>query len=233
MEQDQSFISALATLQRQVEEDDIAALDGWSAEQLKVEVVRLRRALVSVGAMGNLGVVGNVGGAPLGGVGVGVDVDVRSVGVPMGVELSRIGEDNGLLPLDGVQFGAQFMPKPEAGPSRQPQGQQQQQQQIHQPPPGTELPKRRRSSADEGGPSRRKPSRHDVETGKRVERGRRVELQRAIRTKMKSMMGIGLDDDLPAPSGEHEDPGVQGWVPNWPAGTGDERNTEVCRVSHH
>lgn len=208
MEQDaQSFMSVLANFQPV--EEDIAALDGWSEDQLKAEVVRLRRALASVtGGVGNLGVVGGgvVNNVPVGGVG-NVVGDVN-VGVPMVDPLDRMGGENGLVPLHGMQFGAPFLPEQEAGPSEEP-------------------PRRRRTLDDGGvGPTRRKPTRHDSETGKRVERGRRIELQRAIRTKMRYMMGIGLEDDLPAPSGE-EGFGNHGWVPNWPAGVGDARNGEV------
>lgn len=63
-----------------------------------------------------------------------------------------------------------------------------------------------------------------------MEKGRRVELARAIRTKMRYAMNIGLDDDLPPPTAltlPSAPAEVGAWVPNWPAGVSDPNNAQV------
>ncbi|WWD18852.1 hypothetical protein CI109_103307 [Kwoniella shandongensis] len=71
----------------------------------------------------------------------------------------------------------------------------------------------------------KKESRRDVETGKRVEKERRTELGKVIRTKIRSAIGVGLDDPLPHPNPIHsfqstlaDDPQDQTlslFVPDW------------------
>lgn len=237
MEEDQTaqFISALAHLQP-IDGDDIASLDGWSIDQLKQEVIRLRRALNSVGGVNPVHnpvpPPPNLGPVP--------------PGVPQGMSVGGVGPSVGSLPnvqpSDMDSLSRMGQPPPDLLPHIPVYGY------VHQIPPNAQqtsprshVPveqERKRSFSDTFPPlaegssststSRKRTSHHDSGTGKRVERGRRVELQRAIRAKMRYMMGIGLEDDLPPPS--DGEVGTLGWVPSWTAGVGDARNSEVRNV---
>ncbi|BEJ14417.1 hypothetical protein CspHIS471_0401840 [Cutaneotrichosporon sp. HIS471] len=236
MEEDQTaqFISAFAHLQPQpITNEDLATLDGWSNDQLKHEVIRLRRIIANVGGMPNHAQahihnhnhhvqpppgLGNVNHA----VGVGHSAGQMTT-LPQDMSLDRMGQPQELLqhlpPYGYVHSMSPVMPE---------------QHTPTQSNSSVEHHVRKRSYTEAlspvaggtpGGTMRgKRPPRHDSGTGKRIERLRRVELQRAIRAKMRCMMGIGPDDDLPPPS--EGDVGTVGWVPSWTAGVGDTRNSE-------
>jgi hypothetical protein len=95
----------------------------------------------------------------------------------------------------------------------------------------TARPSRKRAATMADDPSS-KAIKRDEGTGKRVERGRRLELGRALRTKMRMEMNIGQDDPLPTPTptppeGSDAEDGTGAWVPNWTAGLGDPANVQV------
>lgn len=226
MEEDQTaqFISALAHLQP-IDGDSLASLDGWSIDQLKQEVIRLRRALHHFHLNhphphNHVPPPPNMNPVPQVGVGVHPNMSPLS-GVPQDMGLDRMGQHQDLIPhLPAYGYVHAMSPV----------------MQHHTPPHSNSAldeQVRKRSFTEAMSPftggsatSRgKRPSRHDSGTGKRVERGRRVELQRAIRAKMRYMMGIGLEDDLPPPS--EGDVASVGWVPSWTAGVGDARNSEV------
>ncbi|CAK9787272.1 hypothetical protein CC85DRAFT_284377 [Cutaneotrichosporon oleaginosum] len=240
------FISALAHLQPShspITAEELATLDGWSHEQLKHEVIRLRRMLG-----GGIGSVPNHHQAHIHhhnhhvphpnnmgpvnpGVGVGVGPSVGQMApVPQDMGLDRMGQQPELL---------HHLPAYGYVHSMSPVMQQHTPTQSHSSlahhvrkrsftealsPAAAAAAAAAAAGTPTGSTRGKRSSRHDSGTGKRVERGRRVELQRAIRAKMRYMMGIGLDEDLPPPS--EGDVGTVGWVPSWTAGVGDARNAE-------
>jgi len=280
-----SFITALANLQPSVSglgdatpqsvlspspnpitAEELATLDGWTADQLKAEVIRLRRAL----ALRDLRELRGLRGLRED-VDVDVDVDaleqqhhentttadailqshlafaqpfsVTPVGtvtpttglpVPPAVSVPQVGD------VDQVPQLAQASPAANIGEV----GEVSQVPQVQvpvDPVPGpvtvgaTPGPSRKRAA------TRRDDSEHppkvtkrDEGTGKRVERGRRrVELGRAIRSKLRMAMNISMDDPLPPPSAvtaPDSQPGDGYWVPNWMAGVGDAANAQVSQL---
>ncbi|WRT66781.1 uncharacterized protein IL334_003744 [Kwoniella shivajii] len=109
--------------------------------------------------------------------------------------------------------------------------------------PAGELSKKRvKRKGSEAGPSKdKKIARRDEETGKRLEKDRKTELAKSIRIKMRSTIGVGLDDPLPPPSKMSDPPshnialdsGNNPFVPDWNCQLNDEINRNwVAKISH-
>lgn len=221
MDQDHTaqFISALANLEPGIHHapatappapdgallafgDNDPSLDGWSVEQLKSEVVRLRRALASALRLG---------------------VADDALPLPTTALVDNVAAVHDALLPHLASFAQPFAPTATPVPA-----------------PAEGRKRALDGEDDAGGPSSRRTTRaskRDSGTGKRVERGRRVELGRAIRTKMRYAMNIGLDDDLPQPTAitlPDASPDHGYWVPNWSAGVSDGHNAQwldrVCAV---
>ncbi|KAL7422091.1 hypothetical protein Q5752_002734 [Cryptotrichosporon argae] len=200
---EQSIIHAINNLNGGGGADD-DGLDGWTAEQLRTEVVRLRHELrlaQDTFARLTLDTFG-VDAADEPEPHPGRESDAAAAALQGGADL---GADR--IPVLEVEQNA------EAGPSRG---------------------KKRKTRDGEDRPHRSKavPSQRDDATGKRLETKRRPELARAIRTKMRQSMGVGEDDTIPVPSAFEPD-GAHTWVPNWPTGMQDPVNStwveRMCR----
>ncbi|WVQ96579.1 hypothetical protein IAU59_003684 [Kwoniella sp. CBS 9459] len=92
---------------------------------------------------------------------------------------------------------------------------------------GTKRPSKKSKVAVDKAAERQRERERDEGTGKRLEKERRTELGRVIRTKIRSSIGVSLDAALPHPV-NNLDPitGLVSFVPEWSLTLNDETNAQ-------
>ncbi|GFZ50458.1 hypothetical protein JCM24511_08215 [Saitozyma sp. JCM 24511] len=200
---------------------DVQEIAGWSVPQLHAEIMRLRREVRRLNPawfLSTLG-VGEADTAAALGAALGASLEhnlgdgemSRSSGSVLGVARDASGDHrddgvDGVAEVPGVRGGSEAVKKKKGGAAK-------------------------RGGGGVGGRKKRKREEKEVvldtETGKRVEKARRTELGKAVRAKMRDVMGIREADPLPTYSPLE----VTYDVPNWSAGLDSMGQAWVERIA--
>ncbi|WVR06697.1 hypothetical protein IAU60_003729 [Kwoniella sp. DSM 27419] len=201
-------------------EGDAAELASWTKEQLQAEIVKLRR--LARLAPGTPIHSMDPGPAP-----IRHDVEAALTAV------SALGRAEGGSPPTSAALAMSIDPSlhhdhgaddtDHAGPSKQAE-------------PKKRTKRRARTDQDSPAPAKKQAVKRDEETGKRLDNQRKTELGRAIRVKIRTAIGVGMDDPLPHPKNDLDllklDSEGPAFVPDWKLALNDETNKAwVARIA--